>query len=89
MFIFGIKLDCHNIYNFSAQLKIRDFETGMAWTKEDCSNILSKSVIREIITSTHVTMLLYSGGMVREVFVWAADTMIVGAVKKASGNCKV
>ena len=62
----------------------------MAWTKEDCStNILYKSVIREIVTSTHVTMLLYSGGMVREVFVWAAETMIVGAVKKASGNCKV
>ena len=48
-----------------------------------------KSVVCEIITSTQVTMLLYSGGMVREVFVWAADTMIVGADEKASGNWKV
>ena len=47
-----------------------------------------KSVACEI-TSTQVTMLLYSGGMVREVFVWAADTMIVGADEKASGNLKV
>ena len=51
--------------------------------------LVHRSYVGEIITSTHVTMLLYSGGMVTEVFVWAADTMIVGAVKKASGNCKV
>ncbi|KAK2556575.1 hypothetical protein P5673_021488 [Acropora cervicornis] len=55
------------LYFFTLQMicvaKICDFETEIAWTKEDCSNILSKSVIREIITSTHVTMLLYSGGM--------------------------